>query len=137
MWSAAGRGSRGREQVLLCQGAEGRAGGKSRTWKSRIWAPWQLRGQRKQRKQGLKEPRYCSCSALVSCWSRSSPMSLLLRQGAHPSLLPWVLWPCPWQRVAAVYRIFIWAWGHRALWAWYRPVQTGTITFVTPEAFED
>lgn len=113
---------RGREQVLFRQRAEGRAeesqgpGGEPGS---------QLRSQRKTRG---KKPCYCSCSALVFLRELLLPPGLsLLRQGA---ICPGSCGPI----LAEGDRIFIWAWGHRGLWAWYRPkVQTGTMTFGGPQ----
>lgn len=90
------------------------------------WAPWQLRSQ------GNKGEEALAIVPALPGFLRELllPRSLLLRQGAIcPGSVALIL--------AEGDRIFIWAWGHRGLWAWYRPVQTGTMTFVTPEAFED
>lgn len=37
------------------------------------------------------------------------PQVSLLKAGGPSVPLPWVLGPCPWQSMAALFRIFIWA----------------------------
>ena len=88
-------------------GLRGGAQRKAKDLEVRLWAPWQPRGQRKQ---GQKKPHYCSCSA-PGFLEQLSSRSLLLKQEVCLSLLPWVLGPCPWQSMAAVFRVFMWAWG--------------------------
>lgn len=112
MWSYAEGAAEGENRYpsgSLSSGDEGEGpGGKPKTWRSGLWAPWQLRGQRKQ---GPKKPHYCSSS--VPCFL---PEQLLLhfsplKAEVCLSFLPCVLEPCPWKSIAAVPWIFTWVWG--------------------------
>lgn len=117
--------------MLLCQSVrQGLRGGAGRKAKGLEVRAMGSVAAKRPKKTGTKEHCYCSSLFSASCWSSSSPTSLLLRPEVYLSFLPWVLGPCSGS-MAAVRRIFTWAWGSGLV---VGLAQTGTRTLITPQA---